>query len=184
MARLAITTGNKAADVGNKVFIEAEARVLKWLRDVKGFHVADNRKARTFYDFVINHAYTLDVKSDTQATETGRVAIEMQLDNYVPVSDEYGTTMAYDSSVPGWGRHHGLNYIAYVELSNANKWPVYIVHLPNMVAEMDAALAGHIEGDELKQFVKQDGETRRGIGYAVSLDWLRRKGCIVEEAEV
>lgn len=173
-------TGNKARDVANKVFLEAEQRALDYLR-AKGWHVADNRKARTFYDFVVNHAWTLDVKADQYAIETQRVAFEVAIDEYAEVEDEYGSSKVLQATRAGWGAHHGLNYVAFVFVNEGEEWPILILHRAKTLEALNEHLEKGLAGNEVTRFGKQDGEYRRAVGYLLDVEWLRRNGCVMEE---
>lgn len=177
-----VVTGDKARDVVQPLFLEGEARVLAYLRE-KGWHIADNRKAKTFYDFVINHAWVLDVKCDQLGHETGRVAFETDIDEYSEEEDEYGPHRVFQRRLEGWGRHHGLNYVAYVLVSDAEKWPLYILHRQNTLEAVLAHAEKGLAGNAVTSFTKPDGP-RKASGYILALDWLEEKGCVVEHGSV
>lgn len=175
------TTHDYAADVANPLYLEAEERVLNWLR-ARGKHVTDNRSKRTFHDFTIGNAWTLDVKCDVRYAETGRVAWE-QLTVRHNGPPERAIT-------PGWGMHHGLSYIVYVlcpppgfrhdeEGGRHNGWPLVVVH----AGRMREAILANKDSPAVKGFIAH-GTDRDGTGYAVELEWLRQQpGVVLEEGE-
>lgn len=177
-----VATGNKQKDVVQPLFLEAEQRVLDYLR-AQGKHVADNRKARTFYDFVVGHAWTLDVKADQYGHESLAVAFETDIDEYSEEVDEYGPHRVFQRRSEGWGRHHGLNYVAYVLVSDAEKWPLYILHRQKTLDAVLSYVEKGLGGSAVRPFSKPDGP-RKASGYVLALDWLEEQGCVVERGEV
>lgn len=164
-------TSSRKATLTNRLWTEAEERVLAWLEAHK-LTVTDVRKQRTYYDFVLDHIYTLDVKCDQWGAETGRLAWEDAI-------SKHGTT------VPGWGRHEGLDYVAYVLPGEADKqWPLFIVDAQATRRMLAVRLANqNIIGNELVPFNKQ-GDGWTGHGHALAIGWLRSEGCIVQEGKV
>lgn len=174
---------NRDRDVHNPLYHEAEERVLAWLL-AQGKEVTDVREERTYYDFIIGGAWTLDVKADTRAHDTGRVVWEAA----VIVKGREDASAVQE----GWGQHHGLSYIAYViipsgyEGTSPHPWPLLIVQAQGLrqaiLQTISEGLVGH-GGHALRPFVI-DGEDRVATGYAVLISWLRDKGLLLEEGEV
>lgn len=174
MARLVVETGDKQRDVANPLFASAEARVLAWLRE-QGHHVADTRKQKTYYDCVVDHAYTLDCKVDSYAVETGRVAFETRVDTF----DKRGVLTG---GHVGWGVNVALNYAAYVLVSDAKAWPLLVVDRACALQRLNEEL---LRGNVVTPpFTKQDGEYREAHGHLLPIEWLREQCCVVQEGEV
>ena len=175
---------NRDRDVQNPLYHEAEERVLAWLL-AQGKEVTDVRDSKLYYDFIIGGAWTLDVKADTRAHETGRVIWE----SAIIVKGREDASAVQE----GWGQHHGLSYIAYVLVPGAREdapqagWPVLIVQAQGLRQAVSQAvsegLVGHEAVSVLRPFVI-DGEDRMATGYAVLISWLRDKGLVLEEGEV
>jgi hypothetical protein len=164
---------NYQEDVHNKLYREAEDRVLAYLHG-RGKQVKDCRPERTFYDFIIGSAWTLDVKCDTRYVETGRVAWEQLLIKHAG---------GVESIIESWGMHHGLSYIAYAlcppEGQREGPWTLIICHADRL----RQAVLGHKEEPACKEFITR-GTDRDGVGYAVDVAWLRAQGNIIlEEGE-
>ena len=162
-------TGNRAKDVANPMFKEAEERVLRWLL-ANGYAVRDARGEKTFYDFrfgAFRPVYALDVKCDQFAQTTGRVAWEAFV--------EMGTHIR-----EGWGRDERLDYIAFVTPGN---WHMYLVdaeRVREMLVRMEKGFDLPKDG-ELVEFKKMGSDGRTGYGLAIGLEWMRRMGAIKKE---
>lgn len=174
---------NRDRDVHNPLYAEAENRVLAWLL-AQGKEVTDVREERTYYDFIVGGAWTLDVKCDTRAHDTGRVIWE----SAVIVKGREDASAVQE----GWGQHHGLSYVAYVLVQDggAGPWPLLIVQAQGLRQAVSQAVSEGLVGVDteiykppLKAFVI-DGEDRVAMGYAVKIKWLRDKGLVLEEGEV
>lgn len=166
-------TGNRAVDVHNPLFKEAEERVYQWLLTREGL-VRDCRKQNTYHDFVINDLWALDVKCDQLASVTGRVAWELYI--------ERSNGQLQD----GWGRHPHLDYVAFVQPGEASAlWKLHMVdvfEVQRLIGRIDRGVFTPDPG-EYVAFTKV-GTDRSGIGVAVSLAMLDKQKCIVEEAHV
>lgn len=161
-----------AKDVVHPLYREAEDRVYQWLLD-KGKHVQDDREQRTFHDFTIGNAWTLDVKCDTLAHRTGRIAWEQVLSYHAPGRLPHAS----------WGMHPGLTYLVYVlppaEEQRAGKWPLLVIH----AARLREAILANKDTPPVRAFISR-GTDRDGSGYAVDIAWLRRLGSVIlEEGE-
>lgn len=170
---------NRDRDAQNPLYREAEERVLAWLLG-RGKEVTDVRDAKSYYDFVVGGAWTLDVKADTVAHHTGRLVWEAG----VLVKSKAGPEAVQE----GWGQHHGLSYIAYVLIPQTREeagWPVLVVQAQGLREAVSQAVGEGLVGVEapLKPFVIE-GEDRDAWGYAISMTWLRSKGLVLEEGEV
>lgn len=167
-------TGNRAVDVHNPLFQEAETRVYNWLTSRDNHIVRDCRKQHTYHDFVVDDLWTVDVKCDQLAAQTGRVAWELYVEK------------ANGTMLDGWGRHEHLDYVAFVQPGEASAgWPVYLVDVQAVRSLLVAIEAGNSipTAAEYRPFTKV-GTDRTGIGVAISLALLARTGCIVEESHV
>lgn len=167
MPRTTRPTPDRARDVRNPLYIEAEDRVLAWLRE-QGKVVEDVRHEHKVYDFRIGNAWNLDVKADTRHADTGRVAWEQLVVSHDP------------NRLPqeGWGMHHALSYVAYVlvppEGDRARPWPLVICH----AGRLREAVMANRGLPEVKEFLVR-GTDRDATGYAVDLNWLRSQGNVV-----
>lgn len=173
---------NRAIDVQNPLYREGEERVYQWLLS-QGKEVQDVRPLNTYYDFILGSAWTLDVKVDTRAHETGRVAWEDVVEDLRKSGPE--------AFQPGWGRHHGLSFVAYVLLPagpyldngiaplEPRMWPVIVVN----AQKLREAILKEGEGNNCKGFIV-NGSDRRATGCAVKLDWLEAQGLVMQRGEV
>lgn len=156
-------------DVLNPVYQEAEQRVYAWLVG-SGREVTDDRAEHTWHDFTIGHAWTLDVKTDTRAHSSGKVAWEQGL------AFHNGTVR------DGWGMHHGLNYVVYVLLpaegDRDQPWPFLLCHAGRL---RDFALSNR-ETEVSRGFVSY-GTDRDGFGYVLDIQALREAGVVLQEGE-
>lgn len=161
---------NYERDVRNPLFKEAEERVYQWLVSA-GKHVTDNRSERTFHDFTVGHAWTLDVKCDRQAHDTGCVAWEQ------------GVAMHDGPIREGWGLHPGLNYVVYVlvppEGQRDGRWPVLVCSAKRLRGFAEA----NRETDLARGFLAR-GTDRDGFGFLLDIQALRDYGAVLEEGEV
>jgi hypothetical protein len=158
-------TGNRAKDVVDPLWQEAEERVYAWLVQ-DGYAVTDARKQKTHYDFALDNLWTLDVKCDQYAASTGRFAWELFV-------DYRGHTRR------GWGGNINLDYIAYV---TPHDWFVYLVDAAKVRALLAAVEAGEATAPAgmMVSFSKQGADGRTGIGVALGIEWLDAQGCIVK----
>lgn len=167
-------TGTRSRDVQNPIFKEAEQRVYEWLQ-ANGYSIVDLRAQKTYADFRFGAAgkqpvFTLDVKADQYASETGRVAWEIVVENRGRIRE-------------GWGMYKELDYVAFV-LPNGPEplsWPLYMVDVKQVQRALDTIVEQH--GDYVR-FDKRGEDGRRAEGVAISLAALRQHGCIVHEAAV
>lgn len=166
-------TGNRAVDVNNPLFKEAEERVYRWLL-TREHSVRDCRKQNTYHDFVLNDLWALDVKCDQLASVTGRIAWEL----YIERRD--------GQLQDGWGRHEYLDYVAFVQPGDAEaRWKLHLLDVgkvQRLVERIDKGVLTPRPG-EYVAFTKQ-GTDRSGIGVAIALTLLDTEGCIMEEANV
>lgn len=158
----------------NRLFQEAEERVYNWLHEaVPELRVIDCRKQKTYYDFLLGSIFPLDVKCDQYAADTGRLAFEWEI-------DKDGRT------VPGWGQHEGLAFIAYVLPDLADKqWPMYVVDaaMARVAVREWLESAEPVDGINVIQFAVQS-EGREARGYGLGIEWLRERGALVWETIV
>lgn len=166
-------TGDRDKDVTNSVFREAEDRVYRWLLTRGMGSITDARDQRTFYDFILNHAWTLDVKCDQYALNTGNVAWEEWVWK-CPRPDDV-------QKVKGWGLHDGLVYVMYVFPTTEGAWKGLLCSAAKM-REAVLDVAGRAPG-ELREFHKQ-GTDRDATGYLVPIAFLRNRGCVLEEVDL
>lgn len=156
-------------DVLNPVYKQAEQRVYDWLAST-GRDVTDNRAERTWHDFTVGHAWTLDVKCDTRAHESGKVAWES------------GVSMHDGPVREGWGMHHGLNYVVYVllppEERRGGPWPFLLCSAQRL---REFALQ-HRETPVATGFVSH-GTDRDGFGFVLDIQALREAGAVLQEGE-
>jgi hypothetical protein len=160
------STGNMAVDVKNPVYIEAEERVLYWLRKRYGYgSVWDARDTHRSYDFLAHLGTAdqkqLDVKTDSYLNETGRVAFESRV-RYMDGKE-----------TPGWGRK-GLDLIAYV---CPVEWRMYLVDghiLARLVDENEETLP-----PGWKRFSKLNPGRCVVEGFAIPLEDLDASQAIV-----
>lgn len=165
------STGTRSRDVQDPLFKEAEERVFIWLQE-QGYTVSDERKAKTFYDFRIGSAngqavFALDVKCDQYAATTGRVAWELFVETRGNMRE-------------GWGRDDRLDYVAFVL---PHEWRVIMVDtdcIRTLIAKQDQGFNLPKEG-ELVAFRKEGTDGKTAHGLALSLEYLRRHGCIKRE---
>lgn len=167
---------DREIDAKNPLYAEAEERVLYWLQSQRK-EVRDVREARTYYDFVLGDAWTLDVKTDMRAHETGRVVWEAGVLN-----------KSRQQTIDGWGMHHGLSYVAYVMPREVNaetaheSWPMLLVNAQRLREAVQQAVSdGKVGKEEVLKPFTVEGEDRVSWGYAVSLKWLRDKGLVLAE---
>lgn len=169
---------NRERDAANPLYHEAEERVHRWLV-ARGKDVKDVRDQRTYYDFIIGSAWTLDVKCDDRARDTGRVIWE----SVIIVHGREDDSAIQD----GWGLQHGLSYVAYILLpeDRAQPWPLLVVQAQLLREAVHQAVSDGLVGEKeaLKPF-SVVGDDRTSGGYAVRIDWLRAKGLVLEEGEV
>lgn len=166
-------TGDRAVDVNNPLFKEAEERVWKWLPSITSKPLRDCRPQRTYHDFIIDDIWAIDVKCDQLAGSTGRVAWEL----FVAKGEDVR---------PGWGQHEHLDYVAFVLPGDpSEQWPLYMVSVDDvqrLVRLIDAGELTPAHGEYVP--FNKVGTDRTGIGVAIALDLLRREGCVIEEAHV
>ncbi len=163
---------NRARDVQNPLWKAMEERVYRWLLD-QGKHVQDKRDEHTYYDFIVGSAWTLDVKCDTRAHESGCVAWEQLVEDLSKDGPE--------AFQPGWGMHHGLSYVVYVLLQEPHEGPQQVVVIN--AQKLRSAILTEGESANCKPFIT-NGSDRRATGYVVSLDWLDSQHLIIQRGEV
>lgn len=165
------TTGIRSRDAVNPLFVEAEARVHRWLVDA-GYRVVDARAQRTYYDFRIGKepglaVYTLDVKCDQYASNTGMVAWETNM--WTP-----------SRKWAGWGMDEKLDYVAY---ALPHVWTLLLVRttcVRKLLARIEAGAYTPQQG-EVKPFVKEGRDGYHAAGLVLSIPLLRREGCVAAE---
>lgn len=176
MGRRRLPTGNREQDVVNPLFRAAEDRVYAYLQRLATPEspVVDMRHEKTYYDFR-KGPFTIDVKCDQYAHQTGRVAWEQ----YIFINRGEDSL----DRVNGWGSDERLDYIAYVfPKGDEEAWPCLIVNRRKMAQQIQEAV-GTPQERELKAFLKESGK-RTATGYAANIEWLRAGGCIIWTTEV
>lgn len=162
-------TGSRNKDAVNPVFLEAEAKVLEWLV-AEGHDVQDARPQRTYYDFALGNLWTVDVKCDQWMQTTGRVAWELYLETRGVLRES-------------WGMDARLDYVAFVA---PHIWKLVLVDteaVRDLIAKQEKGFNLPKSG-ELVAFSKEGNDQRTGKGVALSIDYLRRHGCIKKEAQL
>jgi hypothetical protein len=156
-------------DVVNPVYLEAEERVLAWLL-AQGKPVTDCRDEHSYHDFRVGDSLNLDVKCDTKAFVTGRVAWEQ------------GVARHNGQVYPGWGLHEGLHIVVYVMLppegKREGKWPLLVCSAKQLRRFVEA----NRESPVCIGFMSQ-GTDRDGFGFLLNVQALEEFGAIVERGE-
>lgn len=162
------TTGNRAEDVVNPLFKEAEDRALVWLRGAfTNAEVRDRRKEKTYFDFSLG-PIKVDVKCDQQARATGNVVWEEEV--------EYRGVVRQ-----GWGNNNGLDYVLFVfppspdfeGIGDDEGWRGLLVNAQEL---RDMA-----RGAGTRAFTKEGSDGRVAHGRVVPLSMLRSGGAITLE---
>lgn len=162
-------TGNRAQDVVDPLFQEAERLVHDWLL-ASNYNVLDMRPAKTYHDFRFganDPVFTLDVKADQYAQTTGRVAWEILVENRGIMR-------------PGWGKDDRLDYVAFVM---PGIWRMILVdaeRVRELLVRIDRGFDLPRDG-ELIAFNKVGGDGRTAQGIAIGIEYLRRHGAIKRE---
>lgn len=172
MATQRVKTYRRNVDVAHPLFREAEDRFKDWYEKVLGgTDLTDVRPLRTYHDFTIGGMWTVDVKCDQYALQTGRVAWEEEVFHFNP-KDASDITKN-----PGWGMHDGLDYIVYVFPQGEGTWPAIMVDARVMREAIMRLGTSREYNSSLKRFAKESDD-RTATGFAVDIEWLEEVGAI------
>lgn len=171
------SSGYISRDANDPLYTEAEERVYRWLL-AGNFEVEDHRKDRTYHDFTFyakGAKWDLDVKCDSLAATTGRLAFETHMWR----GDKHKPTW----SAPGWAMHEELSYAAFIL---PQTWTLLLVDMRRVrevMAAVDEGLVNPEPGDWFL-FTHEGNDNLHGRGVAIGIDYLRSMGCIRKEAQL
>ena len=174
------SSGYISRDANDPLYTEAEDRVYRWLL-AGNFEVEDLRSQRTYCDFNIvsrtgNGAkWSLDVKCDSLAYTTGRLAFETHMWR----GDDDKPSWA----APGWAMHDELSYAAFVL---PQTWKLILVDMDRVRGVLNAVEMGLVnpEPGDWFAFTHKGNDNLHARGIAIGIEYLHSMGCIRKETTV
>lgn len=154
-----------SSDVSNPVNIEAEERVLHYLRDVRGWAVRDLRLSNTSHDFALHWAgkwRTVDVKADSLFHKSQNIVFESH------------NTYRDGTTRQTWGYADDLDFLAVVDV--AASWQMWLIELRQF--RYIVTLAEESGESCLWKSVSRDNGPYVTHGYCVPVSTLIRQQAV------